>query len=325
MFDWIEQIANWLVYDVFGMIKDSHLAEALNFFIYDTTKILLLLFVVIFFMGIVNSYFPIDKVRNYLSRNKLYGLEYLVASLFGVVTPFCSCSSVPLFIGFVRGGIPLGVTFAFLITSPLVNEVAIGLFVGLFGLKTTIIYVVTGILLGTIAGFILKTLKLEKLLTPWTKEVLANAQREQNVFEEENTSFKKRLPIIWNEVLRILRGVVPYVIAGIAIGALMHGYIPDGFFEQYMNKENLFAVPLATLFAIPMYSNASGILPIVQVLVTKGIPLGTAIAFMMGVVGLSLPEAMLLKKVMTFKLIGIFFGVVTICIIISGYLFNLIL
>ncbi len=325
MFDWIEQIANWLVYDVFGMIKDSHLAEALNFFIYDTTKILLLLFVVIFFMGIVNSYFPIDKVRNYLSRNKLYGLEYLVASLFGVVTPFCSCSSVPLFIGFVRGGIPLGVTFAFLITSPLVNEVAIGLFVGLFGLKTTIIYVVTGILLGTIAGFILQTLKLEKLLTPWTKEVLANAQREQNVFEEENTSFKKRLPIIWNEVLRILRGVVPYVIAGIAIGALMHGYIPDGFFEQYMNKENLFAVPLAALFAIPMYSNASGILPIVQVLVTKGIPLGTAIAFMMGVVGLSLPEAMLLKKVMTFKLIGIFFGVVTICIIISGYLFNLIL
>ena len=325
MFDWVEQIADWLVYDIFGMVKESHLASALNFFIYDTTKILLLLFGVIFLMGIVNSYFPLDKVRNYLSRNKLYGLEYLMASLFGVVTPFCSCSSVPLFIGFVRGGIPLGVTFAFLITSPLVNEVAIGLFVGLFGLKTTLIYVVTGVLLGTLAGLILQTLKLEKYLTPWTKEVLANAQREQNMFQEENLPFKKRLPIIWNEVMRILKGVVPYVMAGIAIGGLMHGYIPEGFFEQYMNKENLFAVPLATLVAIPMYSNASGILPIVQVLVSKGIPLGTAIAFMMGVVGLSLPEAVLLKKVMNFKLIGVFFGVVTLCIIISGYLFNLIL
>jgi uncharacterized membrane protein YraQ (UPF0718 family) len=325
MFDWIQQIADWLVYDVFGMQPENHLAEALNFFIYDTTKILILLFVVIFFMGIVNSYFPIDKVKNYLSRKKLYGLEYLMASLFGVVTPFCSCSSVPLFIGFVRGGIPLGVTFAFLITSPLVNEVAIGLFVGLFGVKTTIIYVVSGILLGTTSGIILQKLKLEFYLTPWVKDVLANAQREEDIFQEEKQPFKQRLSIIWDEVLKILKGVLPYVLIGIAIGGLMHGYIPEGFFEQYMDKDNLFAVPIATILAVPMYSNASGVLPVVQVLVTKGIPLGTAIAFMMGVVGLSLPEAMLLKKVMTLKLIGIFFGVVTLCIILSGYLFNLIL
>lgn len=325
MFDWIDQIADWFVFSVLGMNKESHLAEALNFFIYDTTKILILLFIIIFLMGIVNSYFPIDKVRNYLSRKKLYGFEYLMASLFGVVTPFCSCSSVPLFIGFVRGGIPLGVTFSFLITSPLVNEVAIGLFVGLFGLKTTLIYIVSGILLGTISGVILQKLKLETFLTPWVKDVLANAQQEQETFQEEKTPFKQRLPIIWDEVMKILKGVVPYVIVGIAIGGLMHGYIPEGFFEQYMSKDNLFAVPLATIFAIPMYSNASGILPVVQVLVAKGIPLGTAIAFMMGVVGLSLPEAMLLKKVMTFKLIGVFFGVVAICIIISGYLFNIIL
>ena len=325
MFDWIDRLANWFVFSVLEMDKGSHLAEALNFFIYDTTKILILLFIIIFLMGIVNSYFPIDKVRNYLSRNKLYGFEYLMASLFGVVTPFCSCSSVPLFIGFVRGGIPLGVTFAFLVTSPLVNEVAIGLFIGLFGLKTTLIYIVSGILLGTISGVILQKLKLEKFLTPWVKDVLANAQQEQDVFQTEKTPFKQRLPIIWDEVINILKGVVPYVIVGIAIGGLMHGYIPEGFFEQYMSKDNLFAVPLATIFAIPMYSNASGILPVAQVLVAKGIPLGTAIAFMMGVVGLSLPEAMLLKKVMTFKLIGIFFGVVTICIIISGYLFNIIL
>ncbi|WP_343329702.1 permease [Polaribacter staleyi] len=325
MFDWIQIIADWFVYDVLNLNKEQHLAEALNFFIYDTTKILILLFVIIFLMGIVNSYFPIDKVKNYLSRNKLYGLEYLMASLFGVVTPFCSCSSVPLFIGFVRGGIPLGVTFAFLITSPLVNEVAIGLFVGLFGVKTTIIYVVSGILLGTISGVILQKLKLETYLTPWVKEVLANAQKEQDLFIAEKQTLQQRLPIIWAEVLTILKGVIPYVIVGIATGGFMHGYIPEGFFEQYMAKDNLFAVPIATILAVPMYSNASGILPVAQVLVAKGIPLGTAIAFMMGVVGLSLPEAMLLKKVMTLKLIAIFFGVVTLCIIISGYLFNMIL
>jgi len=276
-------------------------------------------------MGIVNSYFPIEKVRNFLSRYKLYGLEYLMASLFGVVTPFCSCSSVPLFIGFVRGGIPLGVTFAFLITSPLVNEVAIGLFVGLFGLKITLIYVLSGVLLGMTAGIILSKFNLKRFLTPWVKEVLANAEREDEAFAAEKTPFKERLPIIWNEVIKILKGVVPYVIVGIAIGGLMHGYIPEGFFEKYMSKDNLLAVPTATILAVPMYSNASGILPVVQVLVSKGNPLGTAIAFMMGVVGLSLPEAMLLKKVMTMKLIGVFFGVVTLCIIISGYVFNILL
>jgi len=325
MFDWIQHLADWFVYEILNLSKEQHIAEALNFFIYDSIKILLLLFIIIFLMGIVNSYFPIDKVKNYLSRNKLYGLEYLMASLFGVVTPFCSCSSVPLFIGFVRGGIPLGVTFAFLITSPLVNEVAIGLFIGLFGVKTTLIYVVSGILLGTISGAILQKLKLEAYLTPWVKEVLANAQKEQDAFIAEKKSLKERIPIIWQEVLTILKGVIPYVLVGIAIGGLMHGYIPEGFFEQYMAKDNLFAVPIATILAVPMYSNASGILPVAQVLVAKGIPLGTAIAFMMGVVGLSLPEAMLLKKVMTLKLIGIFFGVVTLCIIISGYLFNMIL
>lgn len=325
MFDWIQNLANWFVYDVLNLAKEQHLAKALNFFIYDTTKILILLFVVIFFMGIVNSYFPVDKVKNYLSRNKLYGLEYLMASLFGVVTPFCSCSSVPLFIGFVRGGIPLGVTFAFLITSPLVNEVAIGLFIGLFGLKTTLIYVVSGVLLGSISGIILQKLKLERFLTPWVKKVLENAQRNQDIFKAENKKFTARLSIIWDEVVKILKGIIPYILVGIAIGGLMHGYIPEGFFEKYLDKNNLFAVPIATILAVPMYSNASGILPVVQVLVAKGIPLGTAIAFMMGVVGLSLPEAMLLKKVMTLKLITIFFSVVTLCIILSGYLFNLIL
>ena len=325
MFKGLQDLVNRLVFDVFGMQEGEHLTEAVNFFIFDSIKILILLIVIVFLMGIVNSYFPVERVKNFLSRKKLYGLEFLMASLFGVVTPFCSCSSVPLFIGFVRGGIPLGVTFSFLVTSPLVNEVAIGLFIGLFGVKTTLIYVVSGVLLGTVSGLILSKFKLERFLTPWVKDILVKAEREEEVFKLETMRFEERISIIWNDILKILRGIVPYVLAGIAIGGLMHGYMPEGFFERYMNRENLLAVPLATLFAVPMYSNASGILPVVQVLVSKGIPLGTAIAFMMGVVGLSLPEAMLLKKVMTFKLIGIFFGVVSICIIVSGYIFNIIL
>ena len=324
MFKWIEHLADWLVFDLFKLEEGNRFAEALHFFVYDSIKILLLVFVIIFFMGIVNSYFPVEKVRNYLSRKKLYGFEYLMASIFGVVTPFCSCSSVPLFIGFVKGGIPLGVTFAFLVTSPLVNEVAIGLFIGLFGLKTTVIYVISGILLGTISGIVLQKLKLEKYLSPWVQQVLKNSQKETEKFELEKTSFKDKLPSIWNETTTILKGILPYVLIGLAIGGLMHGYIPEGFFEQYLSKDNWFAVPIATILAVPMYSGASGVLPVVQVLVAKGIPLGTAIAFMMGVVGLSLPEAMLLKKVMTIKLIGIFFSVVTVCIIISGYVFNII-
>ncbi|OQX99517.1 MAG: hypothetical protein B6I20_09865 [Bacteroidetes bacterium 4572_117] len=323
MFNWLQNIADWFVFDILNLNETSHLAAALNFFIYDSVKILLLLFTIVFLMGIINSYFPVERVRNYLSRKKLYGFEYLSASLFGVVTPFCSCSSVPLFIGFVKGGIPLGVTFSFLVTSPLVNEVAIGLFLGLFGVKVTLVYVLSGVLLGTISGAILQKLKLEKNLTDWVKNVLKNSQAETEIFEGKQ-NFKSRLPIIWQEATKILKGVLPYVLIGIAIGGIMHGYIPEGFFEQYIGKDNPFAVPLAVIIAVPMYSNASGILPVVQVLVAKGIPLGTAIAFMMGVVGLSLPEAMLLKKVMTMKLIGIFFGVVTICIIISGFMFNII-
>ncbi len=325
MFDWLQNLADWFVFAVLKMATESHLAQALNFFIYDSIKILLLLFTIVFLMGIVNSYFPVERVRNFLSRKKLYGLEYLTASLFGVVTPFCSCSSVPLFIGFVKGGIPLGVTFSFLVTSPLVNEVAIGLFLGLFGVKTTLIYVISGIFLGTISGALLQTMKLEKHLSPWVKNILAKAEHEQEVFQQDQQTATKRLWVIWQEASKIIKGVLPYVLIGIAIGGLMHGYIPEGFFEKYIGQDNPFAVPLAVILAVPMYANASGILPVVQVLVAKGIPLGTAIAFMMGVVGLSFPEAMLLKKVMTLKLIGIFFGTVTLCIIISGYFFNFIL
>jgi len=324
MFDWIQSLADWLIYTVFQIAQGSKLGNALNFFVYDTLKILILLFLITSVMGIVNSYFPVDKVRNFLSRNKLYGLEYFFASTFGAITPFCSCSSVPLFIGFVKGGIPLGVTFAFLITSPLVNEVAIAMFVGMFGLKATIIYVSSGIILGMLGGYVLGKLKLEKHLTPWVQGVIANAEREGE-FEDEKQTFIQRLPNIFKEAFGIIKGVFWYIIIGIAIGGLMHGFIPTGFFEQYISKDNPLAVPLAVILGVPMYSNAAGVLPIIQVFVQKGIPIGTAIAFMMAVVGLSIPEAMLLKKVMTLKLIAIFFGVITLFIILSGYLFNIIL
>ena len=324
MFDWIQSLADWLIYSVFNIAQESKLGDALNFFVYDTVKILLLLFLITSVMGVVNSYFPVEKVRNFLSRNKLFGLEYLFASTFGAITPFCSCSSVPLFIGFVKGGIPLGVTFAFLITSPLVNEIAIAMFVGMFGLRATIIYVTSGIILGMIGGYILDKFKLERYLTQWVQGVINSAAKEAE-FEDEKQTFAQRLPSIFRESFGIIRGVFWYIIIGIGIGGLMHGYIPTGFFEKYISKDNPLAVPLATIIGVPMYSNAAGVLPIIQVFVQKGIPIGTAIAFMMAVVGLSIPEAMLLKKVMTFKLISMFFGVVTVCIIISGYIFNIIL
>lgn len=324
MFNWVQHFADWLIYSVLGINDNTHLGKALNFFVFDTIKILILLFLIVFLMGIINSYFPIEKIKNYLNRKKLYGLEYLLASIFGAITPFCSCSSVPLFIGFVQGGIPLGVTFSFLITSPLVNEVAVAMFIGMFGIKATLIYTLSGILLGTIGGWILGKLNLESLLSDWVKKILEN-KMQQGEYEEEALSFRQRLPEIARGSWDIVKSVVLYVIIGIAIGAVMHGYVPDNFFAQYLSGKQWWTVPLAVILAVPMYANAAGIIPVIQVLVAKGVPLGTAIAFMMATVGLSIPEAILLKKVMTIKLIAIFFGVVTLFIILSGYLFNILL
>lgn len=321
----IQQFADWLVYGIMGLDSASPLGTAVNFFFYDTIKILILLFFISVLMGIINAYFPIERLRNYLQTHKMYGLQYLLASIFGAVTPFCSCSSIPLFIGFVKGGIPLGVTFAFLITSPLVNEVAVAMFLGSFGLKVTLIYVISGILLGVIGGFVLGRMKLENHLSDWVRQIQAQATTEAEAWEKERTSFWKRLPSIVRNAWGIVRGVLIYIIIGIGIGAFMHGFVPEGFFEQYMSKDNWFAVPLSVILAVPMYANAAGIVPVIEVFVAKGIPIGTAIAFMMAVVGLSLPEATLLKKVMKWRLIGIFFGTVTLFIILSGYLFKFLL
>jgi uncharacterized membrane protein YraQ (UPF0718 family) len=324
MFNWIQALADWLIYSVFGIAAETHLGTSLNFFVYDTLKILILLFLIVFLMGIVNAYFPVEKLKDFLNRKKLYGLEYLFSAIFGAITPFCSCSSVPLFIGFVQGGVPLGVTFAFLITSPLVNEVAIAMFIGMFGIKATFIYATSGVLLGTIGGWLLGKFNLEPLLSDWVKKILEN-KMQQSEYEEEKLTFRQRLPEITRGAWDIVKGVVLYVIIGIAIGAAMHGYVPENFFGQYLGGGQWWTVPLAVIVAVPMYANAAGIVPVIQVFVAKGVPLGTAIAFMMATVGLSIPEATLLKKVMSLKLIAIYFGVVTLFIIVSGFLFNILL
>ena len=318
-------LADWLIYDLVGCSSTSPLGQSLHFFVEDTSKILVLLFVISFLMGIVNAYFPIEKVRDFLTKRKLYGLEYLVASLFGAVTPFCSCSSIPLFIGFVNGGIPLGITFAYLITSPLVNEVAVAMFLGYFGLRITLIYVVGGVLLGILGGFVLGKLKLENQLSDWVKQVQAQSMTANLAYEEEKIPFVKRLPTITKEAWSIVSGVLLYIFIGIAIGAVMHGYVPEQFFATYLSADKWYAVPLAVILAVPMYANAAGIVPVIEVFVAKGVPIGTALAFMMAVVGLSLPEATLLRKVMKWKMMAAFFGLITLFIILSGFIYNWVL
>ena len=318
----IQRFADWLIFDIIGLDATSRLGESINFFVYDSIKIIILLFGISVVMGIINAYFPIERLRNYLTTHKMYGFQYLLASIFGAITPFCSCSSIPLFIGFVKGGIPLGVTFAFLITSPLVNEVAVAMFLGTFGVKVTAIYVACGILLGMIGGILLGKMNLERYLSPWIVQMQKQADGE---YESENMPFMQRFPGIIRSAWGIVKGVLLYVIIGIAIGAGIHGYVPEGFFTEFMQKAGIFGVPASVIIAIPMYSNAAGIVPVVEVFVAKGIPLGTALSFMMSVVGLSLPEATMLKKIMTWKLIGIFFGTVALMIMMLGWTFNIIL
>ena len=306
----IQKFPDCLDYGIFGLEAKSHLGQAVNYIIYDTLKNILLLFLISVVMGVVNAYLPIGRLRHYLTTRRLYGLEYVFAALFGAITPFCSCSSIPLFIGFVKGGIPLGVTLSFLIT---------------FGVKITVVYVVSGILLGIIGGIVLNRFRLERYLSDWVKSIQQNSETESESWENTGTPFMKRLPVILRNAWGIVRGVLLYVIIGIGIGAAMHGFVPEGFFETYMSKEHWYAVSLSVILAVPMYANAAGIVPVIQVFVAKGIPVGTAIAFMMAVVGLSLPEATLLKKVMTWRLIGIFFGTVAAIIILSGFIFKLML
>lgn len=318
----LDVLVDALVFGLLGLAENSSWGQAVHYFVSDTILIGGLLIVVTHVMGLINASLPVERVREWIASGRLRGSEHLVASGFGAVTPFCSCSSIPLFIGFLQGGIPLGVTLSFLITSPLVNEVALALFIGLFGWKVTLIYAASGILLGTVLGWGLGTLGLGAWVEDWVWEV-AQGQAEEDGTDQR--SLWEQWPSISREAMDIVTGVAPYVLAGLVVGAGIHGFVPVGFFEQYLSGEGLLGVPASVVVAVPMYANAAGVLPVVESLVTKGIPLGTALAFMMAVVGLSLPEAMMLKKVMQTRLLTTFFGAVAVSIVGLGYLFNWVL
>jgi len=309
-----------LIYDITGLsaIKDGY-ARAIEFFIFEVPKVLMLLTLIVFVMGVIRTYFSPEKTRELLEKKSLF-LGNILASVLGIFTPFCSCSAVPLFIGFVEAGIPLGVTLSFLIAAPMINEVAVILLFGLFGWKTAVIYVTTGLIIAIISGYIIGKLKLEKFVEPWVYEIKSG---KQNIGEEKIT-FSNRIDSGYLAVKDIVSKVWLYIVIGVGIGSFAHGYVPEEFLAGFMGKSSWWAVPLSVLIGIPLYSNAAGIIPIVQVLIEKGASLGTALAFMMSVIGLSLPEAIILKKVLKLPMIFIFFGIVGIGIMIVGYIFNLI-
>ncbi|KXX70315.1 permease [Flammeovirga sp. SJP92] len=313
------KVADYLVYELVGLRPETTMGSALHYFLVGTTHIILLVVIITYLMGIIQSYLPLNKIRAYLERNKKFGVGNILASTLGAVTPFCSCSSIPLFVGMMQSRIPLGIALSFLITSPLVNEVAIALFLVTYGVKFTVIYVLFGILLGVIGGIVLDKLGMSKYVADWVQ----NLAETHAVEEHDTRSLKERMPEIHSETVQTLKKLIPYILVGLAIGSFIHGFVPASFFEKYINADNPFAVPIAVVAAIPLYIDAVGILPVIDTLIAKGVPMGTAIAFMMGAVGLSLPEALLLKKVMKKQLIITFFSTIGLGMIFAGYFFNM--
>ena len=314
----LKNSADYLVYVVMGLDPTSHLGEALDFFIYDTVKIFLLLTVIVYAVAVIRSYFSPERTRRILSHNREY-VGNVLAALLGIVTPFCSCSAVPLFIGFVESGIPLGVTFSFLISSPMVNEIALIMLWGLFGWKIAAIYIGSGLLVAVSAGIVIGRLRMEKYVQDYVWEVKVGAA------EIQDQTFREKLDYARDYTLGLLKKIWPYVIVGIGLGAFIHGYAPEEFLVKYAGRNNPLAVPLAVIIGVPLYSNAAGIIPIVHALMEKGLPIGTVLAFMMAVTALSFPEAVILKNVLKTRLLVTFFGIVAIAITIVGYLFNAIL
>lgn len=312
----LKWLVDRLIFDVIGMSEGTHLTESVWFFIYEVPKVLLLLTLIIFVVGIIRTYFSPERTRKALEGKSLLTGNVMAASL-GIVTPFCSCSAIPLFLGFIESGIPLGVTFSFLIAAPMINEVAIVLLLGMFGWKTAIIYVATGWTLAVIAGWVIDKLHLEKWVEPWVYEIKSTGRP-----EDEKLNFSDRIKHGFAAVKEIVGKVWLYVMLGIAVGAGVHGYVPEEFMASFMGKSAWYSVPLSILIGIPLYSNAAGIVPVVSALIEKGAALGTALAFMMSVIGLSLPEMIILRKVLKLPLILTFIGVVGTGILIVGFLFN---
>lgn len=316
----VNWFAKWLTYDIFRIQHESLLGEAVSFFVFDTIKVFMLLIAIIFVVSYLRTYLPPEKVRFFISkRNKITG--HIMAAAFGIITPFCTCSAIPLFLGFMEAGVPLGVTFSFLIASPMINEVALVMLLGMFGWKVALIYTASGMIIAILSGFVIGQLKVENLVQQF------GTGKKACVCVEDGMPLKARdrASYAWGYVVDVLKKVWPFIVGGIAVGAWIHGYVPVDFMAKIAGGNNWWAVPVATLIGIPLYSNAAGIIPLVSVLTEKGVSLGTTLAFMMAVTGLSLPEFLILKTVMKTKLILIFAGIVGIGIILTGYLFNAIL
>lgn len=321
IFSPIQSFADLVTYQLLAIAKGSYWGDSINFFIYDVIKIGLLLLVVNYFMAITRYYFPMEKVRDLLTKRRWFGLDYLFAVLLGIVTPFCSCSSIPLFIGFLSAGVPLGITFAFLIASPLINESSLFLFPSIFGLKTTILYNLVGIIISIAGGMLIQRLHMEKYVEP---ALLKFKNRNTLLSENEGVepSLQKRLALWWSDGLEITKKVYPYVILGVLVGAIIHGSIPQTLIEKYLGMKTWWSVPVATLLGIPLYANSVSVIPVMEALIGKGVPLGTALAFMTATVTLSIPEALILKKAMKWPLLLTFFGITTVGIVVMGFLFN---
>jgi len=320
IYHFLQPVSDWLIDTALGLTKGLRLTEALRFFVFELPKVLLLLTLIIFFVGIIRSYFSPERTRKVLEGKSLFTGNVL-ASLLGIVTPFCSCSAIPLFLGFVESGVPLGVTFSFLIASPMINEVAVILLFGMFGWKTALIYVITGLVIAISAGFVIGRLKLEHWVQDWVYQTNMGSMEDG----EEAQKLSDRIRFGYDAVKEIVGKVWVYVAIGIAVGAGAHGYVPQDFMAALMGKSAWYSVPLSVLIGVPLYSNAAGIIPIVSVLIEKGAALGTSLAFMMAVIGLSLPEMIILKKVLKLPLILTFIGIVATGIMLVGFLFNAIM
>jgi uncharacterized membrane protein YraQ (UPF0718 family) len=322
LYNFIQPFADWLAYGLLGLEHGSHLGESLAFFFYDVPKLLLLLSGMIFVISLLQTFIDTQKVRT-LVEKRGEGIGNVMAAAFGAITPFCSCSSVPLFIGFVQAGIPLGVTFSFLITSPLMNEVAFVLLIGLFGWKVAGLYLLSGVTIGVVSGLILGRMKLERYVEGFVYDIKPRANIDLKL--EERLTWSERISRSWDSTKEIVGKVFWFVLIGIGIGAFIHGYVPQDALSGIMGESAWWSVPASVLVGIPLYSNAAGVIPIVSALLDKGASLGTVLAFMMSVVGLSLPEVIILRRVLKPQLIAIFIGVIAVAIILTGYMFNLVM
>ncbi|KLE00762.1 permease [Aliarcobacter butzleri] len=315
MFEWWNNLSAILVFDILGLVKGTKLGDAVHFFIFDTIKIFILLIVIVYLITFLRSYFPLEKIRVYLSgKNKIIG--HILASIFGIITPFCSCSAIPLFLGFLQARIPLGVAFSYLVSAPLSDPVVFALLISMFSWKIAVLYVVFGVIISIVVGLIIGAMNMEK-------EVLIEVKPLDNIsYTEDGTLFKHRIKESWDCSVDIFKKIYLYIIIGVGVGAFIHGFIPEDFISKYAGGDVWYAPIVAVIVGIPMYSNELGILPIIEVLTQKGVLIGTALSFMMAIVALSLPEAMILKRVISIKLIGIFFGVVGLAILLTGYTLN---